>query len=353
MNTVGFLEAVKSADARRVAEMLDAGADPNAYVLAEEGRPESGRIPALYFACLSNNVPVVRLLLERGAALNDGESSYHSAQLNHRECLEALVAHGEDISHRHPRWKNTPLYFLAGHHDDQRGTAPWFLGFRWLLEHGADPNVASYEKAETPLHAVAANPTLSTAVAETLIAHGADVNRPRADGRTPIALATRAGNTAVADLLRARGASTDDVSPLDAFMGACSRADAPAARAMLAAHPEFAGELGRHENGATPLHWASWRGNVDVVRLLVELGAPVNAREEEFGSSPLGWAAHGSANCRSADDDYCGVVELLIAAGGTVEASINKWNEGPQSMASPRVAALLVDRGWPKLPASD
>jgi ankyrin repeat protein len=333
--------------------MLDAGADPNAYVLAEEGRPDSGRIPALYFACVSNNVPVVRLLLERGAAINDGESSYHSAQLNHRECLEALVAHGEDISHRHPRWTNTPLYFLAGHHDDQDGTAPWFLGFQWLLEHGADPNVTSYDKAETPLHAVAARPTLSAAVAEALIAHGADVNRPRADGRTPFALATRSGNIAVADLLRARGARTGDVSPLDVFMGACLRADAAAAHAMLTAHPDFAGELARNEDGATPLHWAAWRGIVGVVRLLVELGAPVNAREEEFGSSPLGWAAHGSANCRTADDDYCEVVELLIAAGGTVEASINKWNEGPQSMASPRVATLLEDRGWPKRPASD
>jgi hypothetical protein len=33
--------------------------------------------------------------------------------------------------------------------------------------------------------------------------------------------------------------------------------------------------------------------------------------------------AHGSANRRTADDDYCEVMERLIAAGGSVEASIN------------------------------
>jgi hypothetical protein len=43
--------------------------------------------------------------------------------------------------------------------------------------------------------------------------------------------------------------------------------------------------------------------------------APVDVPDPEFGASPLDWAAHGSANRRSADDDYRAVVELLRAAG--------------------------------------
>jgi ankyrin repeat protein len=376
-STFHALGPQRAASSLRVVELLlEHGADPNAYVLVDEGE-HGGKIPALYFACVSNNVPVVRLLLERGAAVNDGESSYHSAQRNHRECLELLLAHGEDISSRHPQWNNTPLYFLAGHQDDQNGTAPWFLGFQWLLEHGADPNVWSYQSEETPLHAVATKPTLSAAVAGTLIAHGADVNRRRADGRTPFAIATRYGNTAVADRLRAHGASIEGVSPIDTFIGACLRADANAARALLAEHPSLvrglAGEdrgmlaaavwagrvesvrlmiaLGfdpswRSESDTTPLHAAAWLGRPDMVRVLLEAGAPVNVSEDQYGSSPIGWAGHGSANCRAADDDYCEVVELLIGAGATVDASINRRNLGPQAMASPRVAKLLRSRGW-------
>jgi ankyrin repeat protein len=371
-----FLKAVTAGDSALVARMLEEGADPNAYVLAGAGESE-GRIPVLYFACVNNRLDVVRRLLDRGAEVNDGESVYHAAQLNHRECLELLVAHGANITGRHSHWNNTPLYFLAGHQDDRNGTAPWFLGFQWLLEHGADPNVWSYVSNETPLHAVAARPTLSRAVAETLFAHGADVNTRRADGRSAFAIATRFGNTAVAELLRTRGASPDGVSPIDAFIGACLRGDGEAAHASLAEDPALVrdlppedrvmfaaavwtgrvdsvrlmAELGfdpewRSESDTTPLHAAAWLGRPDMVRVLLEAGAPVNAREDQYGSSPLGWAGHGSANCREADDDYCEVVELLIAAGADVETSINKWNRGPQSMASPRVAALLKSRGW-------
>ena len=81
---------------------------------------------------------------------------------------------------------------------------------------------------------------------------------------------------------------------------------------------------------------------------LLERGADPNVSsgerddtpDREFGSS-LGWAGHGSANCRSADDDYCAVVNLLCGVGATRDASINRFNEPPEDMATPRVALLL------------
>src|SRR4029079_8132403 len=70
----------------RCAELLlDRGASPNEHMLYD-GDPKSP-IPALYFACVADNRPLVKLLLERGADPNDGESIYHSAELDHRECL--------------------------------------------------------------------------------------------------------------------------------------------------------------------------------------------------------------------------------------------------------------------------
>ena len=365
-----------AADSLRVIQLLlDHGADPNAYTISEHD--SESRLPALYRACVSNNVAAVRLLLDRGASVNDGESVYHGAELNHRECLALLLEHGENISHRHPRWDNTPLYYLVGHHDDEHGAAPWFLGVKWLLERGADPNVTSYANKEAPLHKVAATPTQSLDVAKAFVAHGADVDLARADGRTPYVLAVRRGNAAVADLLRARGAATDGLTPVDALLGACMRADAAEAQALIARDTSVIARLspedrwvfsqavwaGRADSirlmarlgfdltwegewRGTPLHLAAWLGKPELVRLLLDLGAPVNVRDSEYGSSPIAWAAHGSANCRSADADYRAVVDRLIDAGSEYASSINKHNEAPEPMASRRVAKRMKERGF-------
>jgi ankyrin repeat protein len=349
---------------RTVELLLDQGADPNTYTLFDASDPQS-RLPALYRACVTNQPRTVRLLLERGADPNDGESIYHAAELDRRPCLELLLAHGADISGRHSTWGNTPLYFIAGYEQGQRGAATAARGMRWLLEHGADPNVTSNECDETPLHRVAEQNSLRTAAL--LLEHGADPNRPRADGRTPFVLAVRTGNQAVAELLLGHGADPSRVGPSDEFLGACLRADEAKARAILARHSRLLDDLTSEERaalgwavqhereasvrmlealgfdlgwegfaGGTPIHQASWFGRPRMVELLISLGASVNARDTQFGSSALGWAAHGSANCRSADDDYCQVVEALLAAGAT-----RKWGEPPEALASRRVASLL------------
>ena len=90
MHTLGPSYATASLRCARL--LLDHGVDPNSY---QVGGVDGSRLAALYFACVANNVPVVKLLLERGANPNDGESTYHAAELNHRECLELLSAHGQ------------------------------------------------------------------------------------------------------------------------------------------------------------------------------------------------------------------------------------------------------------------
>src|SRR5688572_25426508 len=63
---------------------------------------------------------------------------------------------------------------------------------------------------------------------------------------------------------------------------------------------------GRH--GLTPLGVAASTGNFDVVRLLVERGANVNARESFFGSSVLEQATRGK---------YPEIVRWLLEKGST------------------------------------
>lgn len=355
--------------------LLEAGAEPDTAHDSQAGEGHPTPLTALYYACLNNRVEIVRRLLTRGANPNDGESVYHAAERNHRDCLALLERHGAELSARHPRWNNTPLYFLAGYRADHPAAPTVLQGMDWLLERGADPNVGSYRHDETPLFPPARS-GWGEAV-ELLLAHGAAPDRPRADGRRPYAEAVRAGQSAVAARLVAAGADAAGLTPEDELLGACLRLDEAAARALLAAHPELPAGLspegrgglvaaamgGRHDavrlmvalgfdlgwphpDTGTALHWAAWHARVDTVALLLELGAPLDVRDTRYGSSPIAWAAHGSANARSDDDAYEAVVRLLLAAGPDRAASYNHWNEPPEALATPRVAALLRARGF-------
>jgi ankyrin repeat protein len=355
--------------------LLDLGADPNTFTPPPQWAPEE-RLTVLYRASHQGNVGLARLLLERGADPNDGESIAHAAERDHRDVLEVLLAHGAEISAAHPRWNNTVLYFLAGYRDGHAQTGPATAGMRWLLEHGADPNVPSYKSGETPLHRIA-DFGRGPAVAEMLLAHGADPARPRADGRTAYELAMRSGNRSVAELLHARGGGVAELRPIDAFLSACAVGDVEGARRIRDAHPGLLEALSPRDRGAlvaaaesnnvqgvralvalgfdvgsegpdagTPLHHAAWRGRVELTRVLLELGAPVDVRDKEYGSSPIAWAAHGSANCRDADQDYIEVIDLLLAAGPERPPSFNKSGEPPELLASDTVADHLRARGF-------
>jgi ankyrin repeat protein len=298
-------------------------------------------LPALYHASVANDLAEVQRLLAAGADPNDGESVFHAAEKNHRAVIDLLIQHGCDISGAHAIYGNTPLFFLCGYGNDEEGRAPWHQGIAYLLARGADPNVPSGESRETPLHKLATSHE-ACATARLLLDHGADPKARNAEGVAPYQLAMRGGNTRIAELLAERGGAVP-LTAEDEFIAACRRGDEARARQYLRDDPSLETVLSKEMHVAgTMLHWAAWTGNVAAVRTLIALGADVNHRDREFGSSPLGWAGHGSEHCRHADDDYCAVVNVLRAAGATREASINLFNETPESMATPRVAECLT-----------
>ena len=366
-----------------VRALLDAGADPNTHVPLPD---VSEGIPVLYFPCVSNTVGVARLLLERGAKPDDGESLYHAAEHDHRECLELLLEFGADLSGANPGTGNTPLHFLAAHTVSNELAPSVQRGMAWLLDHGADPNVRSQSSAsgavlpggsETPLLRAAAS-GFDAAVMQLFIDHGAEVDAARGDGKTAYTMAVRVGNTSAAVCLARAGADVSRLSPVDQLLGACALADETVARAILADHPDVIAQatpedrqaLGRAvsdnradvvrtmvavgwplneegEWGGTPLHWAAWNARVAMVTLLLQHGAPVNVCDSRYGSSPIAWAAHGSRwSGHGTDDEYVAITTMLLDAGATRAESFNFWNEALESFARPAVLRVLTKRGF-------
>jgi ankyrin repeat protein len=87
-----------------------------------------------------------------------------------------------------------------------------------------------------------------------------------------------------------------------------------AVRLMLAAGwpPDVRGQ-----HGGTPLHWAAWHGNAEMVRAILRYQPPLEAGADDgYDGPPLGWAMHGSENGWHKDTgDYAGTVEALLRAG--------------------------------------
>lgn len=335
--------------------LLEHGADANS---AYDSEPpwEGSKLTALYGATGHGNFPALAaLLLEAGANPNDGESVPHCAQRNMRECLELLLAHGAQLNAVDPVHNNTALFFILGYREHENGAQLATQGARWLLEHGADPNIPSYEHQSTALH-LACDNNRRAEVISMLLDHGADPSIPRADGRTAWQLALRAGAEDALNVLRERGFAETDSDPLDLLCAACALGNGAEAARLIAAHPDLPQRLGPAEfrlltNAATqgrteavkamlasgfnpdfqlageawsegtPLHNAAFHGWAETVRVLIAAGAELNSRDATYDSPPLGWCTYATLNFRNPAGDYPAVLRALLDAGA-------QWDSG-------------------------
>ena len=299
--------------------------------------------------CAVAHLPLAEVLLEAGANPTDGVTSHIAGGGGNLEALELLNRYGLNVNGI--PGGVPPLVYMMSWADTAAGP-------RWLLEHGADPNLAWGDAGEAPLHVAARR--WDVPMVEALVAHGADVSRRRGDGATPHTLAELHGNPDIAAWLLAHGAA-DELSPLERFIAACARADRPAADAILAAHPAVRSQLrpehhlmlhrpaesgnaavletmlacgfetdARDKDNVTPLHRAAMGGHVDAVRVLLAHGADVAALDGMFAAPPLVWAVEGRSNTRDCEADHVGVARLLIAAGSPLEWMPPEGAPGPE-----------------------
>jgi hypothetical protein len=244
-----------------------------------------------------------------------------------------------------------PLVYIMTWSENAAGPA-------WLLEHGADPNLAWGVDDEAPLHVAARR--WDVAMVERLVQHGADISRRRADGSTPHTLAALNGNGDIASWLVAHGAA-NELTALDRFIAACARADREGAEAMLAASRSLRTELrpehhlmlhrpaesgnaavldtmlacgfekdARDKDAVTPLHRAAMGGHADAVRVLLKYGADAHATDGMFSAPPLVWAVEGRGHATAPGVDHVEVARLLIAAGSPLEWTPPEGAPGPE-----------------------
>lgn len=109
-----------------------------------------------------------------------------------------------------------------------------------------------------------------------------DLDEPLACGMTSVQVAVRTGQRGSVDRLIAGGALLDVLSACD--LG--RKQDVPG---LLADHPKL---LDRRDPdlGATPLHLAVQRGDLELAKMLLAASAEPGATDAVFGATPLGWA---------------------------------------------------------------
>src|SRR5205823_5479467 len=101
-------------------------------------------------------------------------------------------------------------------------------------------------------------------------------------------------------------------------------------------------------HGQTGLHWAALGGYPDIVRLLLERGAPADLRDPTFDGTALEWALYGwDGQERRQSERFAEVVALLQNAGASLD--VDRYESHPEGrerlkhvLADPYLAEVLM-----------
>ena len=298
------------------------------------------------------NIEAVKQHLDDGAEVNakdgTGRTLLHwAAWVGHKEIAELLITAGADVNAKDGD-DDTPLdeavsegekeiADLLRKHGGKHGTIHSAVGggdveaVKEFLAAGADVNAKRY--GWTPLCEAAISG--HNEIAELLIKEGADVNAVAMDDvffeQTPLDAANKYNQGAVAVLLRKYGGKT--CVELEALIDSAKKGDIEGIKQHLAA----GGDVSiRNKNGDTMLNYAAYLGHKEIVELLVENGAEVNAKGLADWT-PLHLAAYNNNEQ---------IVQLLIAKGAEMNPYTSPGFGGtPLDVADGKTADLLRKHG--------
>lgn len=166
--------------------------------------------------------------------------------------------------------------------------------------------------------------------------------------RTPHEIALQRGHRDIYDVLM------QHTPPKNKLLVACMIADRPLAESIASDHPNLLSEMDAEDrsllaklcwetnqnieavrlmldlgfpvdvpernHGYTPLHNAAWCGNAELVELLISRGHPLDIKDSQFGATPIGWAIYSCLEAkRHPEHLFPRVVDLLLQAGASYD----------------------------------
>lgn len=243
---------------------------------------------------------LARLLLEAGADPNDGQTLYNRMFTPENDHLELLFEFGLGAGDGGP-WKRRLGAAAMGPREMLEGQLAWAVthGFvdrvTLLADHGVDlaARVDGWGMhGETPYEAAVTSG--QGAVARLLVKRGVEVTQlPDADRVIGAVLGgDRAAVTALGP--DALAAARTQRPGLVVWAAVQRRADAVRLAVELGwdVSAKSRGDAPVEEEWETALHHAAASGDVELVRLLLDLGADPTLRDCRFDGTPLDWARH-------------------------------------------------------------
>ena len=215
-----LLTAVQNRHYQLAAWLLDQGADPN---IANNG----GWTP-LYIAIDNRNI-------------EGGDYPVREPDMDHLDFIQLLLNHGANVNARICGVESTPKRCKG----DSTETRTIFT-MQWLYEDGATPFLRAAQSGDVT-------------VMKLLLAHGADPKLATANGDTALMVAAGIGWV---DGVTFEWSEAENLEAVKMCLD-------------LGLDPNIADGDGR-----TALHGAAHKGRTDVIRLLVDHGAKLNARDK-------------------------------------------------------------------------
>ena len=175
--------------------MLEHGAD--IYATEENG------CFAIDHALLKNNIPLAKLLIEKGFDVNsiylERSALYFACAQRYEEMVQLLLDHGADPDLRYPDGSSLLLRLVEGTCDKDGDYTPYTT---LLLNRGANVNIAHSISSQTAL--MIAGAAANADLLKLLLEHGADVTKVNSEGRSVLDMVGRTRSHAkVAELCQA------------------------------------------------------------------------------------------------------------------------------------------------------
>ncbi|ELR25728.1 FYVE zinc finger domain/Ankyrin repeatcontaining protein [Acanthamoeba castellanii str. Neff] len=328
-------EAVWQNNTEKVRQLINSpqGAPLDLEAVVEDCTP-------LYLACLKGHTDVAEILIKGGAKV-DGDSPpvFAAAGKGNLDLVRLLLKNGANPSAFSSQHAGCCGLHIAAEKN-------YVDVVRALLEAGVEVNIRSEKQKLTPLISAACCGSLDAV--KVLIEAGADVDAQSSTGNTALMLAIDRGKIDVATTLIDSGANLEikGQKGWTALHNAASGGDKgyrEVAEALLKAN---ASVDALSETMLTPLHEAAGKSLTDLVRLLVDHGANVNARDK-FNNTPLRMCASNAQSFASLDS-FKQTVQTLLDAGADINAgttinttslhSVVKWG-------NPDAVRFMLDHG--------